>query len=98
MQNIVFISADQLWADALGFENVFPVRTPNIDRLASQGTVFDNAYVAVPLCVPSRASIMTGRYAHQHGVYYNDQGWSDELDTVASNLRDNGYRTVEFGK
>src|SRR5690625_3448772 len=96
--NILFITADQLRYDALGFQNVFPVKTPNLDALAAKGTVFDNAYCSYPLCVPSRASIMTGRYSYQHGVYYNDQGWSDDLPTVAKNLSDNGYYTVECGK
>ena len=63
MRNILFITMDQLRKDMLGFEQTFPLKTPVIDRLARAGTVFDNAYCTNPLCVPARASIMTGKYS-----------------------------------
>lgn len=98
MQNILFILLDQLRYDTLGFMNTFPVQTPNIDALARSGTVFDNAYCTNPVCVPARASIMTGRYSYDHGVYYNDQNWSDRLPTFADHLSKNGYYTTLVGK
>ncbi|MCF7854066.1 MAG: sulfatase-like hydrolase/transferase [Candidatus Pacebacteria bacterium] len=98
MKNILFITMDQLRYDALGFMNAFPVHTPNMDSLARSGTVFRNAYCSNPLCVPARASIMTGKYCCDTGTYYNDQGWADALDTVPGELSKNGYFTVSVGK
>ena len=98
MKNILFITADQLRYDTLGFQGVFPVKTPNIDRLARRGTVFDNAYCANPLCVPARASIMTGKYSYDTGVYYNGGEWDEALKTIPGELAANGYYTVAAGK
>lgn len=98
MRNILFILLDQQRADALGFVGKFPVKTPNIDKLAAEGTVFTNAHCANPVCVPSRASIMTGLNSYHTGVYYNDQNWSDELFTFAELLSANGYYSSLVGK
>lgn len=67
--NIVFIMADQLAAQALRLYGNTVCKTPNLDRLAAQGTVFDNAYSNNPLCVPSRASMLTGKLSPKIGVY-----------------------------
>src|SRR5437762_12513358 len=69
--NIVFVLLDDLRWDELGCAGHPFVRTPNIDRLAREGALFKNAYATTPLCSPSRASILTGRYAHAHGVRDN---------------------------
>lgn len=98
MKNVLFITADQLRFDCLGFKNVFPVKTPNIDELARRGTVFENAYCSYPMCVPARASIMNGLNCYDHGVYYNDQAWDDGLKTLPGELSKNGYHTVSCGK
>ncbi|MHC4871788.1 MAG: sulfatase family protein [Planctomycetota bacterium] len=98
MNNILFIMADQLRADAFGFVGEFPVKTPNIDELAKRGTVFNNAYTPNPVCVPARASIMTGCYSYEHGSYYNDQPWPEDMKTWAEVLRDNCYYTTLIGK
>jgi len=98
MNNILFIMADQIRFDALGFMHKFPVKTPNIDRLAENGAVFNNAYCSNPLCVPARASIMTGVNSYDHGVYYNDQNWPDEMATFADKLAKNCYYTTLIGK
>jgi arylsulfatase A-like enzyme len=90
--------ADQLRYDALGFQGAFPVSTPNIDRLAEKGTVFDSAYCSNPLCVPARASIWTGLYSHHNGVYYNETPWDEDLPTLAGKLGSNGYYCVAVGK
>ena len=75
-------------------------RMPSTTRLfARGGTSFENAFVTTPLCCPSRASIFTGRYAHNHGVHNNYQ--SERLDqqtTLQWLLRESGYRTAIFGK
>lgn len=98
MQNILLIMMDQLRYDALGFMGKFPVRTPNIDQLAARGTVFENAYCSNPVCVPARASLMTGVYSYDHGVYYNDQNWPEQMDTYAGRLAANCYYTTVIGK
>jgi arylsulfatase len=98
MQNIVFIMADQLRADALGFMKKFPVKTPNIDRLAKTGIVFQNAYCTNPVCAPARASLMTGAYTYDHGVYYNDQNWPSHMDTLPRSLSENCFYTALVGK
>lgn len=98
MRNILLITADQFRYDMLGILGVHPVQTPTLDRLAAEGTRFDRAYCPYPLCVPARASIMTGLRACDHGVYYNDQGWSNALPTLPGRLAENGYYTTEVGK
>ena len=70
-------------------------------QIASRGTTFTNAFVTTPLCCPSRSSILTGTYAHNHGVRNNDDGVESVLDprsTVERYLHDAGYRTAMFGK
>src|SRR5699024_10097033 len=59
---------DQLRADALGFMGNTIVRTPNLDKLAQRGTVFEKMFVQAPTCMPSRAAIMTGRYPRTCGM------------------------------
>lgn len=69
--NILFLMADQIATRALGAYGGRHVQTPHLDRLARQGTLFENAYCTWPVCSPSRASILTGQYAHTHGVTRN---------------------------
>jgi arylsulfatase A-like enzyme len=68
---VLIISDDHAWTD-YGFMGHRNIRTPNIDRLASQGLVFKHGYVPSSLCSPSLASILTGLYPHQHRVTSND--------------------------
>lgn len=65
--NIIFLMADDQRADAFGFTGNTNVITPNLDELATNGVVFDNAYHVAPICQPSRASVMTGQYLSTHG-------------------------------
>src|SRR5687767_14120761 len=64
--NIVFVLVDDLRWDALGCTGHPFLKTPNIDRVAAEGMIFRNAFVTTPLCSPSRASYLTGQYAHTH--------------------------------
>ena len=98
MQNILLITADQLRADAMGHIGRFPVRTDNLDALAASGTTFTSAYAANPVCMPSRASIMTGKASYEHGAYANGQSWPRGTPTLASELSANGYYSVIVGK
>jgi arylsulfatase len=96
--NILFLMTDQQRWDALGCVGGW-VRTPALDRLADEGVRFSNAYTNSPVCVPARASLATGRYPHNTGV------WKNEAYTLARNsptwmrsVRDAGYSTSVFGK
>ena len=75
------------------------VRTPNMERLAKAGTIFGNAYCPSPLCMPSRSAFLTGRRAHEIGVYNNCRiGLSTDLPTYGKVLTDGGAHTAYAGK
>ncbi len=69
--NILFICTDQQRFDSLGCYGNQHIQTPAIDRLAQQGVLFERCYVQSPVCSPSRASLLTGRYLHAHGLWAN---------------------------
>lgn len=98
--NVVFILVDDLRYDALGCTGHPFMKTPNIDRIAREGVNFRNAFVTTPLCSPSRASLLTGRYAHAHGVTHNgdNAALSHRLVTFPRLMHDAGYRTAFVGK
>ena len=100
--NIIFvITDDQRW-DSLGVTGHPFARTPNIDRLAREGALFTNFFATTPLCSPSRASFLTGQYAHAHKVTNNDRVGLDAvghtLMTFPRRLREAGYETAFIGK
>ena len=70
--NFVFIIADQLRADHVGFGGNATIKTPHLDALAKRAMRFDKAYVANPICMPNRATILTGRMPSVHGTQI---GW-----------------------
>ncbi len=97
--NVVLLIADQMRGDALGFLGGPNARTPNLDRLAADGVSFDNYFVNNPVCMPSRKSIFSGLYPHQHGSLTNRQG--KPLDIAGSMLQHFnrlGYRLGYIGK
>ncbi len=98
--NILLLFSDQHQADCLGFQNHPDVITPNLDKLAKSGTVFNRAYCQDGVCVPSRMSLMTGLYPRRLGVLHNPDRSSviDEVVSLPSVLKDNGYYTAAFGK
>lgn len=96
--NVLFVICDQLRADHLGFAGNAVVRTPNLDALAARGTVFDRAYVNNPVCMPNRATIMTGRMPSAHGVVFNDRSLAPSATTFVERLRGAGRRTALIGK
>ncbi len=87
---LLIISDDQAWTDFsfMGHPNV---RTPNIDRLASQSLTFKRGYVPSSLCCPSLASILSGRYPHQHGITSNDPHYDESLGAA-------GRKSAEYLK
>lgn len=74
------------------------VRTPNLDRLAARGVLFKNTYCGSPVCCPSRASLMTGMFPHEVGVYNNATCFDGRATTWAERLRAGGYRCWATGK
>jgi arylsulfatase A-like enzyme len=96
--NFLFIITDQHRADHLGCGGNQVVQTPNIDRIAAKGTRWDRFYVANPICMPNRASIMTGRMCSAHGARHNGIPLSKDHTTFVELLRDAGYRTGLIGK
>lgn len=98
--NILFIFSDQQHWEAVGFEDA-SFQTPNLNRLASEGTVFTNAFCTTPQCSPSRSSIMTGLYPSKTGVLGNigaAGGSPLRMSTIGVLLQEAGYRTAYFGK
>ncbi len=98
-RNIIFILTDDHRYDALGFLSKagFP-ETPNLDRMARDGAHFPNAFVTTALCSPSRASILTGLYAHQHRVVDNNHPTNPSLIFFPQYLQRIGYETAFIGK
>ncbi|HPC60853.1 MAG TPA: sulfatase [Verrucomicrobiota bacterium] len=94
---VVIITDDQRW-DALGCAGHPLLKTPNLDRLAAEGARFANAFVTTSLCSPSRASMVSGLYAHRHGVQNNFTEYPDDLPGYPKRLREAGYETAYFGK
>ena len=96
--NFLYIMTDQHRADWLGCYGHPLVRTPNIDALADTGTRFEQFFVASPVCMPNRASFMTGRYPSVHGLRYNGCLLSERANTFVDVLRAGGYKTASIGK
>ncbi len=107
--NIILIFVDDLgWGDLRCYGNM-DVQTPRLDRMASEGMLFEQFYVNASLCSPSRASVITGRFPASLGIHYwmrpehNERfGMPDylslELPTIPRELQKAGYRTAHFGK
>jgi len=96
--NILFIMSDQHNARALSCYGSRDVRTPNLDRLAAEGVLCEQAFCQTAQCVPSRYSIFTGRYARSHGTYSNGQGQNPREQTVVELFKKAGYATATIGK
>lgn len=96
--NIVLLFSDQHRADVLGAAGHPIVQTPNLDRLAGEGALFEDAYCQAPVCAPSRVSLLTERYVRDHGAFENDVDARRDLPTMVQAIRDVGYDTVAIGK
>jgi N-acetylglucosamine-6-sulfatase len=98
-RNILFILTDDQRYDAAGFlKGQSFLKTPNLDALAAGGVYLPNAFVTTALCSPSRASILTGMYAHRHHVVDNDSPVPDGLVYFPQYLQRAGYETAFIGK
>lgn len=96
--NVLFILPDQLRAQSLGCMGNRDVRTPHIDKLASEGLLFENTFANTPVCCPARAVMLTGKYAHKNGMVANDLRLREGETTLAEILSRAGYRTGFAGK
>lgn len=98
--NFVVVLADNLRWDALEASGHPFIRNPSIDRLSKEGARFRNAFVTTPLCSPSRASFLTGRYARAHQIRTNDDPSevSHRFATFPARLENAGYDTAFIGK
>ena len=96
--NVLFVITDQQRADHSGFRGNRVVETPNMDSIAAAGMVFDQAWVSNPVCMPNRATIMTGRMPSAHGVVFNDRSLDWSSNTFVRRFRKSGYRTGLIGK
>ncbi|MEB2781317.1 sulfatase [Algoriphagus sp. C2-6-M1] len=97
--NIIFILTDDQRWDALGFSGNDIIQTPEMDKLATEGVYFKNAFVTTPICAASRASVLTGLYERTHGYTFGqvlDEGYAQNSYPVK--LRKLGYETGFFGK
>lgn len=105
--NIVYVMPDEWRPDCFGFAGNRVVQTPNIDALAARGAVFENAHCESPVCMASRASLLTGKFVRDHGL--KDNSWlkwaggagfpaPDFTRTFLHRLQDAGYYTAEVGK
>lgn len=95
--NILLITSDQQHHDTLGVTNP-RIRTPNLDRLAAEGTRFDRAYCVNPTCSPSRATLITGMYPSAHGCWAIGVKLPEDVPTVGDLFQQHGYESILVGK
>ncbi len=96
--NIIYIMSDDQAARTISAYDDSIVRTPNIDRLADEGALFTQSFVANSICGPSRASILTGKHSHKHGVTGNGEPWDSTQMVFPRALKQAGYQTALIGK
>ena len=96
--NILFVMVDEMKWNVMSCAGHPVVKTPNLDRLAREGTRFATAYTVAPICTPSRYSFFTGRYAHVHGSTDNSTPPREPQLLLPSILKQSGYQTAISGK
>lgn len=96
--NVLFFLLDDIRWDAVGYAGHRALKTPHIDRIANEGVNFRNAFATTSLCSPSRASLLSGLYAHRHGVTNNFTEFPASLRSFPGVLQQAGYTTAYIGK
>lgn len=96
--NVIWYIVDQMRGQAMGVAGDPNVFTPNLDNMAICGTHFPHAVSGYPLCCPFRASMITGKYAHNHSVKLHEDRLDPEYDNIADVFNENGYETIYLGK
>lgn len=97
-KDILVLMTDQHRADWVGALGGGHVKTPSLDALASEGATFTRCYTPSPICMPARASFLSGMYPHSHGLWDNNGRLQDEKETYLHALKQCGYRTCHVGK
>jgi arylsulfatase A-like enzyme len=92
--NVLLIMTDQQRADGLGAAGNPVLRTPHMDRLAAEGIRCACAVISNPFCMPSRATVLTGRYAHAHRCWDNGVALPADTLTLAHRFAEHGYHTA----
>jgi arylsulfatase len=98
MPNILLLLPDQWRGDWMSTNPALPIRTPNLDRIASRGIRFDRAFVASPLCAPSRGCLASGMEYEHADTPSNSANYPERLPTFYGKLRDSGYHVLGCGK
>jgi arylsulfatase A-like enzyme len=96
--NVLVFCVDQMRADHMACAGNSIIRTPNLDRLAARGTLFERSFCNNPICMPARATMFTGLLPRDHGLRINGQSLRKDIPTLAGVLADAGYRTHAAGK
>lgn len=96
--NVLFILTDDQSYSTLSLTGSRVIKTPNIDRIGREGALFKNFFVTTSLCAPSRASFLTGLYAHSHRILTLREKWNQSLQTWPAALQAAGYKTAYVGK
>ena len=96
--NIIYIMSDDHDADAISAYNDQLIQTPNIDRLAKEGTRFTRAFVGNSICAPARATLLTGQHSHKNGIRNNFTAFDGSKNTFPKLLQQAGYQTSVIGK
>ena len=95
---VVIIMTDTQRTDMLGCYGYPDMKTPCLDRLASEGVRFDRAYTCQPVCAPARSAIFTGTFPHSNGMWGNSMPLGENVNTIGQRLRDNGVHAAYIGK
>jgi arylsulfatase A-like enzyme len=96
--NVLFIISDQQRYDHMGCSGNEILKTPNLDTLSREGVHFTNAFCTNPMCMPNRATLLTGLYPNVHGVRSNGMILSNDVPTITQTLVKSGWHTAAFGK
>lgn len=96
--NIVFVFADQWRAQSMGYAGNPDVKTPNLDKLITEGVCFNNAVSTSPVCTPYRAMLLTGQYVLKNGMFMNDISLNPDSKSFAKLFKQEGYNTAYIGK
>ncbi len=96
--NIIFIMTDDHATQAISAYGSKLIETPNIDRIAQEGMLFENCYVVNSISGPSRACILTGKFSHENGFTNNSSAFDGSQQTLPKVLQENGYQTAMIGK
>ena len=96
--NLLFLWTDQQRADTMGVYGNSKIQVPNLNKLARESAVFQNAYVSQPVCTPSRSTVMTGLWPHQNGCTENNVALRAEIPCLSEMVEDPDYTKAYYGK